>query len=140
MSLETSRKVLKISGILSIIFGVLGIIMGILVFTTGGMIATSVDMGVEDNAMVAGISLAGGIMAVIAGIIALIEGIFSLRGAKDSTKIMPAWVFAIIGLIFGVINLIGSFGNGASSIFSNVISLLISALIFAAANTIKRSR
>ena len=140
MSLETSRKVLKISGILSIIFGVLGIIMGILVFTTGGMIATSMDMGVEDNAMVAGISLAGGIMAVIAGIIALIEGIFSLRGAKDSTKIMPAWVFAIIGLIFGVINLIGSFGNGASSIFSNVISLLISALIFAAANTIKRSR
>ena len=140
MSLETSRKVLKISGILSIIFGVLGIIMGILVFATGGMIATSVDMGVEDNAMVAGISLVGGIMAVIAGIIALIEGIFSLRGAKDSTKIMPAWVFAIIGLIFGVINLIGSFGNGASSIFSNVISLLISALIFAAANTIKRSR
>ena len=140
MSLETSRKVLKISGILSIIFGVIGIIMGILVFATGGMIATSMDMGVEDNAMVAGISLAGGIMAVIAGIIALIEGIFSLKGAQDSAKIMPAWVFAIIGLIFGVINLIMSFGNGASSIFSNVISLLISALIFVAANTIKKSR
>lgn len=140
MSLETSRKVLKISGILSIIFGVIGIIMGILVFATGGMIATSIDMGVEDNAMVAGISLAGGIMAVIAGIIALIEGIFSLKGAQDSAKIMPAWVFAIIGLIFGVINLIMSFGNGASSIFSNVISLLISALIFVAANTIKKSR
>lgn len=140
MSLETSKKVLKVSGVLCIIFAVIFLVLGVLVFVTGGMVATSADMAVEDNATAAGIVLLGGVIMIVGGIVSLIEGIFSLRGAKDSAKIMPAWVFAIIGIVFGAINLVLSFGNGGSSIASNVVALLISVLVFIAANTIKKSR
>ena len=141
MSLETSKKVLKVSGILGIIFGALSLIAGIMVFATGGAIAANLDVTVNENAAaVAGISIAGGIMMILAGIVALLEGVFSLRGAKNSSKIMPAWVFAILGIVSGAINLISNFGNGASAIASSVVSLLISVLVFVAANTIKKSR
>ena len=142
MSLETSKKVLKISGILSLIFGVIGLLMGILVFATGGMIATGLDMNDADNAAVAGISLMGGIVTIIAGIVAIIEGVFSLRGAKDSAKIMPAWIFAILGVISGVIGIISDIAGGSDigTIVGAAFALCISVLIFLAANTIKQSR
>lgn len=140
MSLETSKKVLKVSGIICLIFAVIFLVMGLLLLFTGGTAATSLDMNVEDNAKVTGITLGGGIMMFLAGIVMLLEAIFSLRGAKDNAKIMPAWVFAIISLIFGVINLATSLGNGANAVISNIVSLLISVLIFVAANTIKKHR
>ena len=140
MSLETSKKVLKVSGIICLIFAVIFLVMGLLLLFTGGTAATSLDMNVEDNAKVTGITLGGGIMMFLAGIVMLLETIFSLRGEKDNAKIMPAWVFAIISLIFGVINLATSLGNGANAVISNIVSLLISVLIFVAANTIKKHR
>ena len=136
MSLETSRKVLKISGILAIIFGCLGLLLGILAFAGGTMIAVD---GSEE-AETAGIALAGGIILLVSGIIALLEGIFSLRAAKDSSKIMPAWIFAILGLISGAGGVISSFSNEESSVGSAIASLAISVLVFVAANTIKKSR
>ena len=65
-----------------------------------------------------------------------------LRAANDSSKIMPTWVFAILGLISGVVGVINSLvgGDGISAILGSVITLILSALIFIAANTIKKSR
>ncbi len=79
--------------------------------------------------------VAGMALFFILGVISLLEGIFSLRGAKDASKIMPAWIFAIIGVIAAVI---GLFTGG--SLGSSVFSLIINIVIFIAANKIRKTR
>ena len=75
---------------------------------------------------------------VITGIVSLIEGICSVRAAKDNSKIGPAWWFAIISLVMGIISIVANLANG-SGVAGSIPSLLISILIFMAANTIKKS-
>ena len=71
----------------------------------------------------------------ILGLISILEGIFSIRGAKDASKIMPAWIFALIGLIGAIV---GLFMGG--SMGSSIASLIVNIVIFIAANKIKKSR
>ena len=68
-------------------------------------------------------------------LLSLLEGIFSLRGAKNAAKIMPAWIFAIIGVIAAVV---GLFTGG--SLGGSIFSLIVTIVIFVAANKIKKSR
>ena len=137
MDLETSKKILKIFGILDIIFGIIGIIVGLLAFAGGGLVAAS-DQS-EAGVIGAGIAVILGVILVISGIVSLLQGIFSVRAAKDTSKIMPAWVFAIIGIITSIISVISSWGKGTSSIVGSIVSLAIGVLIFIAANNIKKS-
>ena len=65
----------------------------------------------------------------------MIFGIFSIRGARDASKIMPALIFAIIGVIAAII---GLFTGG--SLGGSVFSLIVNIVIFVAANKIKKSR
>ena len=126
MTVETSRKILKIFGIISIIIGALGAIIGIVGVVGGGALASAGDdmsLGVGAAAIIVSVVL------LLSGIVSLIEGIFSVRAANDVSKIMPAWVFAIFTNI----------KSGASSIVGAIIGLGISVLIFVAANTIKKS-
>lgn len=67
----------------------------------------------------------------ILGLISILEGIFSIRGAKDASKIMPAWIFALISLIGAIV---GLFMGGS------IASLIVNIVIFVAANKIKKSR
>jgi len=73
-------------------------------------------------------------------LIALIQGVLSIRGAKDSAKIMPAWVFSIIALVFGVVGLVLMISEGASGIVGSIVGVLIDCVVFYAANTIKNNR
>ncbi|MCR5178708.1 MAG: hypothetical protein K6C95_06960 [Lachnospiraceae bacterium] len=108
-------------------------IMG-LVASFSGQIVT---VAAEDESMGLLVVVVGIIM-VITGIVSLIEGIFSVRAAKDNSKIGPAWWFAIISLVMGVISIGSNLANG-SGIAGSIPSLLISILIFVAANTIKKA-
>ena len=139
MSLDLSKKVLKISGIFAVVVGIFGIIFGALAVAGGGMITASQDYS-EFSEEVTAAALVGGIVLLVMCIISLIEGILSVRAASDSAKIMPAWVFAILGIASSVIDLITSFGEGVSGIFGSLVGLALSILIFVAANTIKNSR
>ena len=137
MTLETSKKILKIFGIIGIIIGILGIIGGLVALAGGGAVASA---GTSDDEIGLGVvAIVAGVFVLISGIVSLLEGIFSVRAAKDSSKIMPAWVFAIIGLVSGAISFITNIRNGASSVVGAIISLAISVLVFIAANTIKKS-
>ena len=140
MSLENSRKILKIFGILNIIAGVAAIVFGILALV-GGSMAGSAATTDTDNAVVVA-ALTGAIVSLVEGIISLISGTCSVRAANDSSKIMPAWIFAILGLISGAVGVINNLvaGGGISGILGSVIAMIISALIFIAANTIKQSK
>ena len=133
MTVETSNKILKIFGILGIIGGALSLILG-LVASFGGSLVTEATEDETAGFMVVFI----GIIMVISGIVSLIEGIFSVRAAKDNSKIGPAWIFAIISLVMGIITLVTNLTNG-EGVGGTIPSLLISILIFVAANTIRKS-
>lgn len=134
MNVETSQKILKIFGIIDIVFGIIGIIIGVLAFAGGGLVAAADETLAES----AGMAVVAGVILLISGIVSLIQGIFSVRASKDTSKIMPAWIFAIIGLVTAVISLCTNFSSGAGAIVRSLGSVAISALIFLAANTIKK--
>ncbi len=144
MNLETRKKVLKVVGILCIISGIIGIVFGILGFVGGGFIGAGIANesleSTEEAGQALGFAFILGIVGLVSGCVDLLEGIFSLRAAKDSEKIMPAWIFALIGLVFAVVSLVGSFSGNVSGIISGVLSVALSLIVFLAANTIKNSR
>ncbi len=78
------------------------------------------------------------VILLLIGVVTLLEGVFSVRASKDVTKIKPAWIFAILGLVSAVIGLVSAFTSG-SSIWSSLSTLVINAVIFTAANTIKKA-
>ena len=122
---------MKIFGIFSIICGVILIILGAMVFI--GASQLSPEEIAADPSLSAGVS--GMAIFFVLGVISLLEGIFSIRGARDASKIMPAWIFAIIGVIAAII---GLFTGG--SLGGSVFSLIVNIVIFVAANKIKKSR
>ena len=141
MSVETSKMILKVFGIIAIVFGALALWRGILTIIGGGLLGVGFSQMTDDvagGAWVGGLLILTGIDMIISAIVTLLEGIFSVLVAKDSSKIMPAFVVAIISLAFGVIGLIRAIVSG-SGIFSGLISLAISCLIFLAANTIRKN-
>ena len=82
MDLETSKKLLKIFGI--IILGILGILSGLLAFAGGGLIAAANQS--DAATLGAGLAVVAGVILVISGIVSLLQGIFSVRAAKDTSK------------------------------------------------------
>ncbi len=158
MNLQTSRTILKVAGILCLVFGILGVIGGIMLIVGGcgaNMVAgMAIDQMTAEEAaelaeiggaaavggLTAGIMI-GGVVALISSAITIIEGIFSLRAAKDSTKATPAFIFAIIGLVGSVFSMIGSLSNGFNfaNLLSGLASVAISVLIFMAAKTVRDS-
>ena len=122
---------MKIFVIFSIICGVILIILGVVVFIGAGQL--SPEEIAADPSISAGVT--GMALFFVLGVISLLEGIFSLRGAKDASKIMPAWIFAIIGVIAAVVGLFTGGSMGGS-----VFSLIVNIVIFVAANKIRKSR
>lgn len=122
---------MKIFGIFDIICGIFLIILGIIVLV--GASQLSPEEIASDPSLSVGVS--GMAIFFILGLLSLLEGIFSLRGAKNAAKIMPAWIFAIIGVITAVV---GLFTGG--SLGGSIVSLIVNIVIFIAANKIKKSR
>ena len=137
MDLATSQKVVRIFGIIDIVVGVLVLVGGVGMFGLGGAGAAVGDLNDKNVVLGAGILMLLGIIMLVSGIASILEGVFSLRAAKDASKVKPLWVLSIINIVLSVINLIGSFSNDGTSIFSGIISLAINAVIFYLANNIK---
>lgn len=151
MTLDASKKILKVFGIITIIFSILGIIVGILLIvgiSVLGIITATVDVQSNVNlAPAVGVISIFGLVALIGSIVDLISGICSVKASNDISKIMPAWVFALLGLIFDVIGVISFFlqkrPEGEAVTPANIVGLIIgiaiSALIFIAANNVKKA-
>lgn len=142
MSIQTSNTILKVSGIISIIFGVIGMIMAILGLTGAVFIGANAatNGATQDSANLTLLATLLGGLFLVTAIVSLLEGYFSLRAVKDNTKIMPAWIFAIIGLIIEVVTLANNLrlSTDFKSMIPRFIGLAISILIFVAADSIKR--
>ena len=119
MTVQTSKSILKVFGIIDIVLGVLVLL--------GPM--DQVEAGVSGSLVL----VAGGAMLVM-GCFSLAEGILSRRAAKDPSKAQPAFVFAIISLVLAAINLTWAIVGGGSPV-SAIVSVAINALLVMAANT-----
>lgn len=148
MSIETSKKILKVVGIIGIIFGILTLLGGVFVLLGGGILAGLVSIfGETLGSLAGGIAVIAALSIILSGTITLLEGIFSVNASKDENKIMPAWIFAILGLISAILGVIAAImgmfsesGAEASSLIGPLLTLLINGSVFMAANTIKKSR
>ena len=146
MNTDTAKKILKVLGILTIIFAVFELLSAIAMVGCGSLLgsATSVEgVTVDDAAAVAatsGLITVFGFVVLIEGVIELLLGIFSVRASNDFSKIGPAYTLSIVGLALSVIGLIMTFVNGgftASDIISGLVGIVFSGLLFYAAKTIK---
>ncbi len=138
MTVETSRKILKVVGILGIIFGIIFALGGVLLLTGGSLAQQTGEISFTPEELK--IVKIGGVASAVLGLVTLLEGIFSVRAAKDFNKIMPAWVFALISLIFNAADAIWSVIRSAEvrTIASAAFSIALSILVLGAANKIKK--
>ena len=136
MDLKTSKNILKIFGILSIIGGACSLIFGLIPLFAGGLLAASGD---EGAAVVGAVSLIGACAVIFSGLITLLQGIFSVNAVKNPAKATPAWIFSIIGFASAVIGVISNLSGGFSAVISPIITLIINGAIFVAANTVRQS-
>ena len=142
-----SQKVIKVVSILVIIVAILSILLG-LASCVGGFAGVAASSGVSESeqetlALGAGVLFFLGGGAIISGVIDLIVGLLGLRGAKNPDKIMPFFVIAIIGVVFAVLNLAGSFTSGqldGTSIVSAIVQLALMALCVYLANNVRKLR
>lgn len=130
MSVKTSKIILKVFGSIGVLFG------GIT--TLGCLLLIGGAAGLGSGDVIGTLMIVSGLIALITAGSTLAQGICSLIASNDSSMIMPAWIFSIIGVVSSGISLISSISKG-SGVFNAVISLGISALIYVAANTIKNS-
>ena len=137
MTVETSRKILKVVGILGIILGVLVCLGGVLMLAGGSLVQQAGEISLTPEELK--LMKLGGIASAVLGLITLLEGIFSVRAANDFSKIMPAWIFALISLIFNAVDAVWSIIQSAEvrTIASAAFSIALSILVLGAANKIK---
>ena len=137
MTVETSRKILKVVGILGIILGVIVCLGGVLMLAGGSLAQQAGEISLTPEELK--LMKLGGIASAVLGLITLLEGIFSVRAANDFSKIMPAWIFALISLIFNAVDAVWSIIQSAEArtIASAAFSIAISILVLGAANKIK---
>ena len=146
MELETSKKILKVFGIINIVFGIIGALFGVLFLAGGtflgiGIASKSIEatQNMESGMIALGF---GGVLMVIFSAIDIIEGIFDCRAASDVTKVMPAWVFALISLvcsIYSIVSLVMTKNFTTSNLIGAAIGVVLSIITFMAANSIKRA-
>ena len=128
MSIEASRKILKVWGIIAIVIAAIGMVISLVAIIGGGVM----------NETMGGVLIIPGIILMISFCILLLWGIFSVRAANDTSRIMPAFVLSTIALVVDAIGLIAviiSRGN----IIPRIVSICISILVLIAANTIRKN-
>ena len=141
MNLETSKKVLRIAGILSIIGAVFALIVSLAGIFGGGALANKPGIeGDTELQQTAGGAIAAGFLFLYIAVVSLIEGIVSYLAGKKGTKGL-----ATVALIFAVLSIIGDFTSffrgsmEASSIVGSVIDLAIDALVVYAAYVVRKN-
>ncbi len=144
MSIDTSKTILKIFGILGIISGIANLILGTMTFLGIGLVAgIAAGMDEELGGALGVVAIITAILIIISGLITLLEGVFSLKAVKDATKATPAWIFSILGFVSAVGGVISTIGNSNGFTFGSLIgpicTLIINGAIFVAANTIRQS-
>ena len=116
------KGLLKVSGILLIIFSAISILVLIL-----GMIAASAaaSLGGDIAALAGGVAIGVLILGLVSAVFSLVMGILGVKYANIPAKATVCLVFAIIAIALQVVSLIMNGGNG---IVMTLIGLVIPVL------------
>ncbi|GEM_PF-3316921 len=144
MKLETSRKVLRITGILTIIGGVITIASGLMVIFMGNAATQMLDFA--SNLQLQNGSdalLEGGGDEIFSGILSLLEGGASYSAGKHGKHTTAAYVFALLGMIGAILQgyvlvRAGAFGD-MEKIISLVVTIILNLIIFTAASKVRKA-
>ena len=137
MKIETSKSVLKVCGVIDMIYGILVMLLGVLT-TAGGGLISAVSVTEADVPEVAGpLVLVFGIGIVLMGVFSLVVGVLSRKAATDPSKAQPAFVLAVISLVLAGINLVSALVFGGATI-STIVGVVLNGLLVAAAYTVRK--
>ncbi len=142
MGRSGSQKVLLVVSVIEIVGAVLSLITGFMFFLGAGAV-------LSDPTVVAGSGIAqdeaAGYFVILSGLL-IVEGLWSLlcgilgvRAANNNQKIMIVWIFSLIALVMAVLGIIVALINGqfGTQVWSLLISLVCSGIMFFIANNIK---
>lgn len=143
MTLETGRKVLRITGILTMIGGIMTIAGGIMTMFMGNAAASMPDAATNAELQNASaVLLEDGGDEIISGIITLLEGGASYSAGKNGRHVTAAYVFALLGLVGSVLRAYTLFRAGSfdmESVINTAVPLILSIIIFQAAGKVRRA-
>lgn len=137
-----SQKALKVISVVLVVFSLLGLVLGILLIASAGFTGVGDDsIQLEGSTMdLATAAMGFGIFAIAGSLVNLIIAALGIRGANRPAKIMPFLVFAIIGLAFGLLTLVGDFTNGMAmnQMASDIIDVALLAICVGLALRIRK--
>ncbi len=149
MERSQNQKILRILSIIAIVAGILGLIMGAgIAFISGAATTLNVEGETAATLADAGVTIAdvggaigmGAVVIIIGAICEIISGALGLRAANDNQKIMPVWIFSIIGVVASVVGLVMAIMDGTLSMenITPVTNLIGSCLMMWISNAIKQ--
>ena len=143
MTMEAKGKsILKVSGILLIIFGAIGLISTIISLVGASAIgAMAGAMGVDTGAYNALITVSG-IIAIACGAVYLVAGILGVLNAAKPEKAKTCMILGVIMVALQVVSTIFSIivsGFSGTAVISLIIGLVLPVLFIVGANQNKQS-
>lgn len=69
---------------------------------------------------------------------AVFTGVFLLAAAKDAAKIQPAWLLTLLSLVLSVLGTALAITGKNGMLNAEIVALVINAVVFLAANSVKK--
>lgn len=122
------RMMLKVTGILYIVFAVLSMVGGLVAMLGGGLFALGgIGANAYLGAAMGGVVLFSGLVLILSNILGLVTGILGVRYCDKPEKAQVCFVLGVILIVFAALSLLGDlFGSAsASDIFSGLVGLAL---------------
>lgn len=122
------RLMLKVVGILYIIFAALSILTGLMAVVGGAALGIA---GGESLALGLGaIAMAFGLMMILSSVFSLVAGILGVKWCARPDKAGTLFVLGVVLTALAVLNLLSSFGgdNGSAAVVGALIGLVLPVL------------
>lgn len=139
MNQQSASKMLKVTGILSIIFGAISIVASLILLFGYVLLATAAN-AIADSATasaVSGLLTLAVIIAIIASVAEFVAGILGVVNANKPEKANVCFIFGIINIVIGIASIILNISSGEFNIISIVSALALPVLYTIAAYFLK---